>query len=47
MLRSGVPLEKIMLRGGWRKRSTALRYLKAWVDDVNPASLEVQLALQH
>ena len=47
MLRSGVPLEKIMLRGGWRKRSTALRYLKEWVDDVNPASLEVQIALQH
>ena len=46
MLRGGVPLEKIMLRGGWRKRSTALRYLKSWVDDVNPASQEVQLALR-
>lgn len=47
MLRGGVPIEKIMLRGGWRNRSTTLRYLKTWVDDINPTSQEVQLALQN
>ena len=33
LLKRGVPIEKIMLRGGWKTESTALRYLQAWVDD--------------
>ena len=40
LLRAGVPIEKIMLRGGWTKESTTLRYLQSWVDDVNPAELD-------
>jgi len=28
----GVPLEKIMLRGGWKSENTALRYLRNWND---------------
>lgn len=42
LLRAGVPIEKIMLRGGWSKESTTLRYLQSWVDDVNPAELDAQ-----
>jgi hypothetical protein len=30
LLERGVPLEKIMLRGGWSTKSTNLRYLAAW-----------------
>jgi integrase len=30
LLERGVPLEKIMLRGGWSTKSTTLRYLSAW-----------------
>ena len=30
LLEKGVPLEKIMLRGGWSTKSTTLRYLAAW-----------------
>jgi site-specific recombinase XerD len=30
LLDKGVPLEKIMLRGGWSTKSTTLRYLSAW-----------------
>ena len=30
-LKRGVPLEKIMLRGGWSSKSTALKYLASWV----------------
>lgn len=30
LLERGVPLEKIMLRGGWGSKSTTLRYLSAW-----------------
>jgi hypothetical protein len=26
----GEPLEKIMLRGGWRSESTTMRYLRSW-----------------
>ena len=33
MLARGVPLEKIMLRGGWKSESTAMRYLRNWNDD--------------
>lgn len=33
LLKRGVPIEKIMLRGGWKSESTALRYLQEWVDD--------------
>jgi len=33
MLDRGVPLEKIMLRGGWKSESTAMRYLRNWNDD--------------
>lgn len=30
LLTSGIPLEKIMLKGGWKTESTALRYLREW-----------------
>lgn len=30
LLEAGESLEKIMLRGGWRSESTALRYLRNW-----------------
>jgi len=33
MLDRGVPLEKNMLRGGWKSESTAMRYLRNWNDD--------------
>jgi len=32
LLDKGVPLERIMLRGGWKSENTALRYLKNWDD---------------
>ena len=36
LLERGVPLEKIMLRGGWGAKSTALKYLASWVgSDLN------------
>lgn len=31
LLDKGVPIEKIMLRGGWGSKTTALRYLTTWV----------------
>lgn len=40
LLRAGVPIEKIMLRGGWSKESTTLHYLQSWVDDVNPIEVD-------
>jgi hypothetical protein len=30
LLTTGTPLEKIMLKGGWKTESTALRYLREW-----------------
>ena len=30
LLEAGESLEKIMLRGGWKSESTALRYLSDW-----------------
>jgi integrase len=30
LLEQGEPLEKIMLRGGWQKESTAMNYLRNW-----------------
>ena len=33
ILARGVPLEKIMLRGGWKSESTTMRYLRNWNDD--------------
>ena len=32
LLQAGVPLEKIMLLGGWKSETTALRYLSRWVE---------------
>jgi len=32
LLDRGVPLERIMLRGGWKSENTALRYLRNWDD---------------
>ena len=32
LLDKGMPLEKIMLRGGWKSENTALRYLRNWDD---------------
>jgi len=33
LLKRGVPMEKIMLRGGWQSEASALRYLRKWIDD--------------
>ena len=30
LLEQGMPLEKIMLRGGWQTDSTAMKYLRNW-----------------
>lgn len=30
MLNDGEPLERIMLKGGWKSESTAIRYLRCW-----------------
>ena len=30
LLESGVSLEKIMLRGGWRSQDNAMTYLRSW-----------------
>jgi len=32
LLDKGVPLERIMLRGGWKSENTALKYLRNWDD---------------
>jgi len=32
LLESGVPIDKIMLKGGWKSTSTVILYLRAWVD---------------
>jgi len=32
LLDKGVPLERIMLRGGWKSDNTALRYRRNWDD---------------
>ena len=32
LLDKGVPLERIMLPGGWKSENTALRYLRNWDD---------------
>ena len=32
LLDKGIPLEKIMLNGGWKSENTALRYLRNWDD---------------
>ena len=32
LLDKGVPLERIMLRGGWKSKNTAIRYLRNWDD---------------
>lgn len=32
LLDKGVPLEKIMLRGGWKSENIALRYPRNWDD---------------
>jgi len=32
LLDKGVPLERIMLRGGWKSSNTALQYLRNWDD---------------
>ena len=32
LLMDGEPLEKIMIRGGWKSESTTLRYLRSWQD---------------
>ena len=33
MLSNGIPLERIMLRGGWKSEVTAMRYLRNWQED--------------
>ena len=32
LLNKNTPLEKIMLRGGWRSEASAMRYLQSWND---------------
>ena len=32
MLDQGIPLERIMLRGGWKSENTAMKYLRNWQD---------------
>jgi hypothetical protein len=32
LLNKNVPLEKIMLRGGWKSEASAMRYLQSWND---------------
>jgi len=32
LLNKNVPLEKIMLRGGWKSETSAMRYLQSWSD---------------
>ena len=36
MLKEGVPMAEIMLRGGWKRETTALRYLQAWAESAAP-----------
>ena len=33
MLSKGIPLERIMLRGGWKSEITAMRYLRSWQEE--------------
>ena len=32
LLDKGIPIERIMLRGGWKSERTAMRYLRNWDD---------------
>ena len=32
LLDKNIPLEKIMLRGGWKSETSAIRYLQSWSD---------------
>ena len=32
LLDRNIPLEKIMLRGGWKSEASAMRYLQSWND---------------
>ncbi len=32
LLNKNIPLEKIMLRGGWKSATSAIRYLQSWSD---------------
>jgi len=32
LLKKNIPLEKIMLRGGWKSETSAMRYLQGWHD---------------
>jgi len=32
LLDKNIPLEKIMLRGGWKSETSAIRYLQSWND---------------
>jgi len=32
LLNKNIPLEKIMLRGGWKSETSAMRYLQSWSD---------------
>ena len=32
LLEKGMPIEKIMLKGGWKSEATAIRYLRNWQD---------------
>lgn len=32
LLNKSIPLEKIILRGGWKSETSAMRYLQSWND---------------
>lgn len=32
LLNKGIPLEKIMLKGGWKSETSPMRYLQSWSD---------------
>jgi hypothetical protein len=31
LIEQGLPIEKIMLRGGWKTETTTIKYLKTWI----------------
>jgi len=33
LLDKNIPLEKIMLRGGWKSETSAMRYLQSWTNN--------------
>jgi integrase len=40
LLNKNIPLEKIMLRGGWKSEASAMRYLRNWNDSNWPIAAD-------